>query len=270
MPDHFPKTALLAGLTAASVLASGCGSEAAGSEGEVRVAVASNLKFAMADIVAEFEDAHPGTTVAASYGSSGAFVQQISNGAPFDVFLSADTGYPEDLVQDGLADTGDVFGYAAGRLVVWAAADSPADPSGGLPALADDAVGTVAIANPEHAPYGTAAQAALESAGVADDIEDKLVLGENIAQTAEFAQSGNADAAVVALSLALSPSMSASGEHSEVPPGSYPRLDQSGVVLPDSANPGGARDLAGFLRSEDGQAILEEHGFAPPEPGEEG
>lgn len=264
MPDRRARLALLACL-AAAVPVSGCTpQESDGADREVRVAAAANLEFAMAEIVEEFEAEHPDTQVSVSYGSSGTFVHQLSNGAPFDVFLSADTGYAADVVEAGRAEDDAVFDYAVGRLVVWASAESPADPSHGLSALVDEAVERVAIANPEHAPYGAAAQAALESSGIAGAVEDKLVLGENIAQAAEFAQSGNADVAVLALSLALSPTMDAGGEYSEVPTEEYPRLDQAGVVLSGAADPGAARDLAGFLRSDTGRAVLEEYGFAPP------
>ncbi|RNL81603.1 molybdate ABC transporter substrate-binding protein [Halostreptopolyspora alba] len=271
MPDRHTRLArltLLACLTAV-VSASGCApGESDGADREVRVAAAASLEFAMAGIVEEFEAEYPDTDVSVSYGSSGTLVQQLSNGAPFDVFLSADTDYATDVVEAGRAEDDAVFDYAVGRLVVWVPTDSPADPSQGLSTLVEKRVERVAIANPEHAPYGAAAQAALESNGIAGDVEDKLVLGENIAQAAEFAHSGNADVAVIALSLAVSPSMNADGEYGEVPAEDHPRLDQAGVVLSDAAHPAAAHDLADFLRSGDGQAVLEEHGFAPP--GEEG
>ncbi len=148
----------------------------------------------------EFATVHPEIAVATTYGSSGTFYQQIQNGAPFDLYLSADLSYPRQLVEAGLADEADLFEYAVGRLVVWAPLDSPVDPTPGIPALLDPAARKVSIANPEHAPYGRAAVAALQTAGVYDAVAGRLVLGENVAQAAEFVQSGNAQVGIIALS----------------------------------------------------------------------
>lgn len=234
-----------------------------GAQQSVTIAAASDLKFALdeiADLVAEQD---PDVTLKITYGSSGQFVQQIRNGAPFDLYLSADRAYVDDLVDEGLADPADVFPYAVGRLVTWYPQGAP----GGAPdlaSLADPALRTVAIANPDHAPYGRAAVAALESAGLGDAIAPKLVLGENVAQAAEFARTGNADAAVVALSLVLADPVRDLGEWTEVPLDSYPRLDQAGAVLAGAEHPEAARLVRDVITGDAGQAILEDYGFFLP------
>lgn len=244
----------------------GCGSPDSGGDGPptVRVAAASDLQFALEEISAALADAEPPVRLAVTYGSSGTFFQQISNGAPFDVYLSADVSYPEQLVTAGLADPADLFEYAVGRLVVWAPDGSPLDPSGGLPALAAPEVTSVAIANPEHAPYGQAAAAALTDAGVHEAVADKLVLGENVAQAAEFAASGNAQAAVVALSLVRGTPLSDEGSYTEVPLDTFPRLDQGGLVLGAADDRDAAVRLREFLTGDEGVAILERYGFSLP------
>lgn len=254
----------LAGCATAGPAPAGTSGAAAGSE-VVRVAAASDLKYALDDVIAEFTEAHPEVEVAVTYGSSGNFATQIRNGAPFAVYLSADIDLAQELADEGFGEPGDVFEYAVGRLVVWAADGSPADVSAGIEGLTADAVRTVAIANPEHAPYGRAAESAMDTAGVSGQLADKLVLGENIAQAAEFALSGNADAGIVALSLALAPDMRDAGTYSEVPLDSFPTLHQGGLLL--AGAPDGAQELVAFIGSERGQQILADYGFYPP-PGE--
>ncbi|GIJ76165.1 molybdate transport system substrate-binding protein [Micromonospora phaseoli] len=230
----------------------------------VRVAAAADLKFALEEVAAVLAKADPPMRLQTTYGSSGTFFQQISNGAPFDVYLSADLSYPTRLAEAGLAAPQDVFDYAVGRLVLWVPHDSPVDLSKGLAAVADPAVGKVAIANPEHAPYGKAAVAAMRSAGVYERVQSRLVLGENVAQAAEFAASGNAGASVIALSLALAPQLADRGQHVEVPLESFPRLNQGGVVLAGVADRAAALRLREFLTGDDGTAILKRYGFYLP------
>lgn len=230
----------------------------------VRIAAASDLKFALDEIAANFEAANPGVDVQPTYGSSGVFVQQITEGAPFDLYLSADIALAEQLAAYGLAAPEDVFSYAVGRLVVWAPDDSPVDPTAGLAALATPEATRVAIANPEHAPYGRAAVAALETAGLYSQVQDKLVLGENIAQTAEFVASGNAQVGVIALSLALAPELAGSGRYVEVPLDSFPRLDQGGVVIAESPNVDRARAVQDHMLGDAGLETLERYGFFLP------
>jgi molybdate transport system substrate-binding protein len=255
---------LFAGL---ALLATGCGGPASSAPGPtagtvVRVAAASDLRFALEEVADLVASEHPDVELAVTYGSSGQFAQQIGNGAPFDLFLSADLAYPQHLVEEGLAEAGDVFSYGVGRLVLWAAEESPVDPGEGLAVLADPAVRTVAIANPEHAPYGRAAVEALRAEGVWDVVEPKLVLGENVSQAADFVRSGNADAGVVALSLALAPSAKDEGRWVEVPLELFSPLEQGGVVLAGAQDPAAARAVRDVLRGEEGRAALASHGFS--------
>lgn len=236
--------------------------------GMVRIAAAADLKFALEEVGAELAETRPDITLATTYGSSGTFLQQLSNGAPFDLFLSADMSYPEQLVEAGLAGAADLFPYAVGRLVVWAPVGSPVDPSRGVAALADPAARKVAIANPEHAPYGRAAVAAMQTAGVYDAVADRLVLGENVAQAAEFVVSGNAQVGIVALSLALAPSMADRGAFSEVPLDTYPTIEQGGVVMASAQAPAAARAVRDYLTGDEGTRVLRRYGFyLPDDPG---
>lgn len=230
----------------------------------VRVAAAADLKFAMEEVKAALATSRPDLDITVTYGSSGTFFQQLSNGAPFDLFLSADLGYPRKLAEAGLARSDDLFSYAVGRLVVWAPKDSPVDATRGLAALADPQARKVAIANPEHAPYGVAAVAAMKTAGVYEAAKGKLVLGENVAQAAEFALSGNAQVGVIALSLAMSPQFKDQGGYVEVPLESYPRIDQGGIVLASAGDTVAARAVKDFLLSDAGLAILKSCGFFLP------
>lgn len=271
--------AALATAVATGVLLAGCASPdaAPGAAGggdahprEVRIAAASDLKFALDEIVALVAQARPEIAVTTTYGSSGTFLSQIRNGAPFDLYLSADLAYPQELVDQGLAAEEDLFPYAVGRLVLWAGDAGRLDPEGGLAALAAPDVRRVAIANPEHAPYGVAAVEALRSAGVLDEVEPKLVLGENVAQAAEFVQSGNADAGIVALSLVRSDPLRGAGSWAEVPLDAYPRLDQGGAVLGSARDPEAARVVRDAMLGPEGTAILERYGFSLPDAASDG
>jgi molybdate transport system substrate-binding protein len=212
----------------------------------------------MPEIARQFRAARPAVELEIAYGSSGNFLAQISNGAPFDVFLSADVEYPRKLASAGVAAGNAVFTYAVGRLVVWVPARSPLDPAA---ALRDPSLKHLAIANPQHAPYGRAAQAALRSLGLYAGVQPKLVLGENVAQTLQFVESGAADAGIVAMSLALAPPVRARGRYWEIPPEAYPRMEQGGIILKDS---GAARDFRAFLLSAGGRRILRQYGFFVP------
>jgi molybdate transport system substrate-binding protein len=231
----------------------------------VRIAAASDLKFALDEVADLVTERHPDIRASITYGSSGTFLQQIRNGAPYDMYLSADVDYPRELVAEGAASEDDLFSYAVGRLVLWVPDGSPIDPADGLGALVDDRVRRVAIANPEHAPYGVAAVEALRSHGVYGEVKDALALGENVAQAAEFVQSGNADAGVVALSLVLSDPLRDSGRWAEVPLGSFPTLEQGGVVLARSSDVEAARAVRDVLLSTHGTDVLERYGFVLPE-----
>ncbi|HEY1470786.1 MAG TPA: molybdate ABC transporter substrate-binding protein [Candidatus Acidoferrum sp.] len=226
----------------------------------VRVAAASDLQFAMDDLASRYQR-QTGQKVAVTYGSSGNFYAQIQSGVPFDVFFSADTRYAQKLIEAHLAVPDSLVIYARGQIVLWAPADAHLNLSGtGFTALRDPRIQKIAIANPDHAPYGRAAVATLRHAGLYEQLKSKLVYGENISQAAQFAQSGSAQVGILALSLALSPTMK-SGDRWLVPSGLYPPLDQAAVLLNSSANKATARGFLEFVGSDAGREVLSEHGF---------
>ncbi len=230
----------------------------------IAVAAATDLKFALDEIVSAFSGARPGVTVSVAYGSSGSFFAQLERGAPFDLFLSADEEYARRLADAGYTLEA-TFRYAVGRIVLWTPRSSGlAVDRVGIAAVRDPTVRHIAIANPRHAPYGRAAEAALRSLGVYEAAADKLVIGENVAQAAQFVQSGAAEVGIIALSLALAPTMREQGTYWEVPQEAHPRLAQSGVILRGTGNAGGARAFREFLLGPAGRAILARYGFALP------
>jgi molybdate transport system substrate-binding protein len=228
---------------------------------EITVAAAADLTYCLPEINAGFEKANPGATVKATFGSSGNFFAQIKSGAPFDVFLSADMQYPTALEKAGMAGTAEV--YAEGRLALWTMNDS-VDVSKGLAVLGDAGVKRVAIANPAHAPYGRAAKAALEHEKLWDMVSAKLVQGENIAQTAQFVQTGNADAGLVALSLVMAPAMAGKGHYYIVPAVDYPAIEQAATVTKAGSGKGLAGKYVEYLKSDEARKILERYGFGLP------
>lgn len=232
----------------------------------VAVAAAADLRFALDEIVAAFESAHPNIKVQVTYGSSGNFYSQLSQRAPFDLFLSADARYPLRLVESGLALAQSQFVYGVGRIVVWFPTNSPIDPGSlGIQSLLQPSVRRIAIANPEHAPYGRAALEALKSLGVYDQVKDRLVNGENVAQAAQFVESGAADAGIIALSLALGPKMKDKGRWWEIPATAYPRMEQGGVILNRAAHPEATRELRAFILGPTGKSVLRRYGFVVPD-----
>jgi molybdate transport system substrate-binding protein len=259
---------MLPGVLLAAVLAA-CAGRAAAPESplpaaaptEVRIAAAADLTHALAEVLDLVAEETPDLRPVVTYGSSGTFAHQIANGAPVDLYLSADVDLPAGLVEQGLAAPEDLFPYATGALVLWVAEGSPVDPDDGLEALTDARVRHVAVANPEHAPYGRAAVSALASAGVLTAVEPRLVRGENVAQAAEFVRSGNADAGIVALALVLPEAVRDVGRWAEVPQSLHPPIRQAGVVLAAARNPEGAHAVRAALTSAEGQAVLARHGF---------
>jgi molybdate transport system substrate-binding protein len=208
---------------------------------------------------------NPDIKIAVTYGSSGNFYTQLSNKAPFDLFLSADIDYPRKLIDSGLAGKESEFVYAVGHLVVWVPNTSRLNVETlGLRAVSDPSVKKLAIANPRHAPYGRAAEAALEKSGLHDVVKDRLVFGDNIAQTAQFVESGAADAGIIALSLALAPAMRYRGRYAMVPLDTYPRLEQGGVIMSWAKDREAAQALLAFMTNSDGRAILKRYGFMMP------
>ena len=231
-------------------------------EALVRVAAASDLKFALDDIAQRLLRREPPLSVRPTYGSSGVVHAQLRQQAPYDVFLSADIEYPRDLVSRGIGAEGDIFRYAVGRLVVWVPASSPlALERDGLRAVAG--ARRLAIANPRHAPYGRAAEAALRHAGVWDLVSGRLALGENVAQAAQFVQSGAADAGIIAKSVAAAPAMQRAGRSWDVPEDHHAPMIQGGLILPWANSRDAAVRFRDYLLSAEGRQVLALYGFGP-------
>ncbi len=229
------------------------------------VAAASDLQFALPDLIQLYTASHPGTNIGTTYGSSGKFFAQIQNGAPFDLFLSADAAFPRKLIEAGQGDEADFFLYAIGRIVVWTPKNSPLDfQKTGIQSLLNPSVKKIAIANPEHAPYGRAAVAAMQKLGVYDQVKDRLVLGENVVQAAQFVQTGAAEAGFLALSLALADPLKKEGQYWEVPLDTYPKLEQGGVVLKQGPHAVEARQFSLWLRGSEALPIWKKYGFELP------
>ena len=255
---------LAAALVLGLVTTGGCRGAGAPAR-QLAVAAASDLKFSLDEIVRAYVAAHAGADVRVTYGSSGNFHAQLRNRAPFDLFLSADVGYPRDLESHGLTIPGSTFTYAFGRLALWVDARSGIDVERrGMEALRDPAVRHVAIANPAHAPYGRAAEAAMRSFGVYAEVQPKLVLGENVAQAVQFVESGAADAGLVAVALVRPPEMASRGRVWDVPSNSYPPLEQGGAILRWARDPREAQAFRAFLLADAARAILYRHGFGLP------
>jgi molybdate transport system substrate-binding protein len=230
---------------------------------EITVAAAADMNAVLPELAARYTK-QTGQEVKLSFGSSGNLMNQIRNGAPFDVYFSADEEYPKQLVADGLAVGDSLYRYAVGRLVLWVPNESALDLQRlGVKVLLDPSVRKCAIANPQHAPYGRAAEAALKHFGVYDQVAAKLVLGENVAQAAQFVESGNAQAGLIALSHALA-AMKNKGRYWTVPLDSYPTLNQAAVVLAQSKRQAAARTFLEFIRAPEATSLLEEYGFSLP------
>jgi molybdate transport system substrate-binding protein len=232
---------------------------------DLSIAAAADLQFAFKDVAARFEK-QTGHPVQVTFGSSGNFFAQIQNGAPFDLFFSADSDYPKKLEAAGLTEPGSFYSYAVGKIVLWAPKGAAFDVSRGLRILLDPSIKKIAIANPEHAPYGRAAVAALKHENLYDQVSSKFVIGENISQTATFVASGNADVGIIALSLALSPTMQNDGKYEEVPPADYPPLEQAAVILKSSKQKETGHEFIAFLKSPATTEIMRQYGFAVPKP----
>jgi molybdate transport system substrate-binding protein len=232
---------------------------------EIKVAAAADLNYAMKDLAARYEQ-KTGNKVALSFGASGNFYSQISNGAPYDVFFSADLDYVNKLAAAGKIDSVSVRTYAVGHLVLWVPNSSKLDPQKlKMDVLIDPSVKKIAIANPEHAPYGRAAVASLEFFQIKGLVSDKLVLGANISQAAQFVESGNAQAGLIALSLAMSPAMKDAGKYWGLPQDSYPAIQQGVGILTTSKNKKAAQAFLDYIGSPEGTAVLEQYGFGVPQ-----
>jgi len=227
---------------------------------EITVAAAADLQFAMQDVTARFHK-ETGKTVKLIYGSSGNFFQQIQNGAPFDMFFSANLDFPKKLEAAGATEPGTYYQYARGKIVLWVPKQSKIDLTSGMKALLDPSVKKIAIANPQHAPYGQAAVAAMQTENIYERLKEKFVLGENISQTASFVVSGAADVGIVALSLALSPTMKEKGRYADIPAGEYPPIEQACVILRWSKEKDTARQFLWFMRTPAVAEVLRSDGF---------
>jgi len=226
----------------------------------LRIAAASDLRFALDEVLANFRAANPALRVEATYGSSGNFFAQIREGAPFDVFLSADSDYTRRLAAEGLSEA--PFPYAIGRLALVVGRDSGLDPKGFGDLLKSPAIRRIAIANPAHAPYGRAAEAVLATWRVRDLVASKLVFGDSVSQAAQFVDTGAAQAGIVALGLVKT--KPAGLIFAEIPASAYPPLDQAGVIVKRTAVQPAARAFQAFLTGESARATLARHGFGLP------
>ena len=229
--------------------------------GKITVAAASDLKFAMDEIVSAFQKSNHGDTVDVVYGSSGKFHTQLLQGAPYDLFFSADIGFPRELAASGLAASA-VKPYAVGRIVLWSATLDASRKT--LASLADPKITRIAIANPKHALYGKRAEEALRAAGVWDKVEAKLVYGENIAQTAQFVQSGSAQVGIIALALALNPELSKKGGYWLIPDTLHEALEQGFIITRQGAGNPLARRFADYMAAQPARDIMIRHGFVLP------
>jgi molybdate transport system substrate-binding protein len=231
---------------------------------EITVAAAADMSAVLPQLVDAYTK-KTGQTARLSFGSSGNLTNQIRNGAPFDVFFSADEEYPQQLIAEGLAAKDTLCRYAVGRLILWVPADSLLDlPKLGIKALLEPSVKKISIANPATAPYGRAAEAVLRHFGIYDRVSSRLVLGENVSQAAQFVESGNAQAGLIALSHALAPALKDKGRYWTVPLDAYPTLNQAAVVLSRSKLRDAARKFLDFLRTPEATSLLASYGFSLP------
>jgi molybdate transport system substrate-binding protein len=228
---------------------------------KILIASASDLKFAMDSLIILFKDSHPGH-VAVTYGSSGKFFEQIVNGAPFDIFFSADIAYPAQLKKEGLVSS-DVFPYGKGRIVLWSKRLDPSKK--GMETLRDGSISKVAIGNPMHAPYGKRAEEALGYYKLSTTIKPKLVYGENISQAAQFISTGAADIGIIALSIALSPNMQAHhAKYYLIPEESHQPLVQAAVITAHGKGNKLATSFLAFMKTDQATTVLKYFGFTKP------
>lgn len=227
--------------------------------GPLRVAAAADLARAFEEVGVAFEKA-TGKKTTFSFGSTGLLSKQIQEGAPFDVYAAANVSYVDELIKKGsvVADTKAL--YARGRIVLWTKKDAERAAPKGLSDLTETRFTKIAIANPEHAPYGKAAQQALEKAGLWQTVKPKLVYGENVQQTLQFAQTGNADAAIVALSLAVG----SDGDQLTIDEALHEPIDQALAVCEGSKQKEQAKAFATYVNSKEGREILRRFGFLLP------
>ncbi len=226
----------------------------------LRIAAAADLQPLLPPLLAQFEH-ETGIHPDASYQSSATLATQIIDGAPFDLFLAADLSFPQRVIDAGRAEEAKPMPYARGTLVLWTRNDSGAPLT--LDALGTNAIKTIAIANPEHAPYGRAAQAALQHLDLLNTVHAKLVIAENIAQTAQYADSGNAQVGFISLTSALTPRLKGDGHFVRVPADAYPPILQGAIVVRSSAGAAAAHRFLEFLQRPETQQTLAAEGLEP-------
>jgi molybdate transport system substrate-binding protein len=259
----FVRTVYLAVL--ALCVAACCVTGAAQNRNVVTVAAAADLSDPLKEIAGLFEQ-KTGTRLNIVVGSSGQLCTQIENGAPFDVFMSADMEYPRKLVAEGKADGGTLLLYGTGRLVLMAKADSTIDLHNIANSLAGSSVRKIAIANPQHAPYGRAAVEALKALGIYDKVAQKLVIGENVSQAAQFVETGNAQVGFVAMARVMAPGERGRVKYAEVPPDAYAPIKQAAVVLNRASGNPAAQAFLQYLKTPDAVAVLRKYGFGEAMP----
>lgn len=231
----------------------------------LRIAAASDLRFAMEELETSFQERRGQVEFRVSFGSSGNLFTQLSQDAPFDLFLSADIALPQELTAMGKADASDLFPFCQGHLVVWIRNDSPLPiESKQHEILTDERVRRISVANPRHAPYGRAAMSAIEHLGWADQLRDRWVIADNVAQAAQFVESGSADVGIIARSLASAPAMQAKGRFVPLPTDASPPLVQGGLIMKQCVDRPTAEAFRDFLLSADARAILTRYGFDAP------
>jgi molybdate transport system substrate-binding protein len=252
--------ALLGGLFALALMLS-THATYAGQPRHMTIAAAADLRYALDAVITTYQRMHPQDVIEVTYGSSGKLLAQIEQGAPFELFFSADSEYPKQLVAAGAA-SGDPVPYALGHIVIWSAGVD----AGKLTVvdLARSSFDRIAIANPEHAPYGKRAEQALRAAGVWDAVQPRLIYGDNIAQTAQFVASGNAKVGIIAQSLALNPQMAKKGSYAVIPASLYQPLLQSFVVTRRGAGNTLAHDFAQYVQGAEARGVLSRYGFSLP------
>lgn len=228
---------------------------------KITVAAAADLKYAMDEIIRSFNKSHSGHEVEVVYGSSGKFFTQIQQGAPYDLLFSADINYPRELAKKGFAAS-EVIPYAFGRVVLWSNSMDASKMT--LANLSDPKITKIAIANPKHAPYGKRAEEALKSVKLWDIVQTKLVFGENIAHTAQFVQTGNAQAGIIALSLALNPALSKQGGYYLIPEKLHEPLEQGYIITKRAENKALAKTFSGYMTSKETRRIMTKYGFVLP------
>lgn len=228
---------------------------------KILIAAAADLKFALDEIAAEFRQNRPDDTIEIVYGSSGKFFTQIQQDAPYDLYFSADIGFPKQLAQNGFAAS-EVKPYAVGRIVLWSATLDASKLT--LENLTDSSIKRIAIANPKHAPYGKRAEEALRSTGMWSAVEPKLVYGENIAHTAQFVQTGNAQIGIIALSLALNPELTRQGGYYLIPDTLHEPLAQGYIITKRAADNTLANRFIEYVDSKPARKVMTRYGFTLP------